>query len=184
MRAILLAAAMLCGTGLTAEAQPSKMNPAVAGVEAQPSEMHSAETDVEAQSAKMHPEGTGVEAITGAMRYADSPWLSHAMNDVGTNPTGWKRQWCAKSMNMWLQLSGKRGCGGNTAISCLHAGQKLPGPQVGALAVMAHHVGIVKEVNGRHVTLVSGNHSGRSGARSVGVGKYSAARVVAYVWPE
>jgi hypothetical protein len=184
MRASILAAAMLCGTGLTAEAQPSKMNPEAAIVEAQPSKMNPQASGVEEQPSKMHPEASGIEAITGAMRYADSPWLSHAMSDVGTNPTGWKRQWCAKSMNMWLQRSGKRGCGGNTAISCLHAGRKLPGPQIGALAVMNHHVGIVKEVSGNQVILVSGNHAGRSGARKVGVGKYSIGRVVAYVWPE
>jgi hypothetical protein len=118
------------------------------------------------------------------MRDVGSPWLDHAINDVGTNPTGWKRQWCAKSVNLWLQRSGKKGCGGNTAISCLNAGRKLAGPTIGALAVMKHHVGIVKEVHGSQVTLVSGNHSGRSGARSVGVGKYARGRVVAYVWPE
>jgi uncharacterized protein (TIGR02594 family) len=149
MRVTLLAAAMLCFMGLAASAQP------------------------------MTPDSSGLGAITGAMRYVDSPWLSHAMHDVGTNPTGWKRQWCAKSMNMWLQRSGMRGCGGNSAISCLQAGRKLSGPQVGALAVMAHHVGIVKEVGANSVTLVSGNHN-----RTVGVGKYPRGRVVAYVWPE
>jgi hypothetical protein len=154
MRAVLLAAAMLCGFGHSAGAEP------------------------------VGPEASGLQALSGAMRYAVSPWLGHAMRDVGTNPTGWKRQWCAKSINLWLQRSGKRGCGGNTAISCLHAGRKLSRPQVGSLAVMNHHVGIVKEVSGKSVTLVSGNHSGRGGARKVGVGKYARGRVVAYVWPE
>jgi uncharacterized protein (TIGR02594 family) len=130
-----------------------------------------------------------IAGLTGAMRdvqmYAGaSPWLAHALNDVGTNPTGWKRLWCAKSLNMWLEKSGKRGCGGNTAISCLHAGRKLSEPQVGAIAVMKHHVGIVKEVHGKHVTLVSGNNAGRSGNRKVGVSKYARGRVMAYVWPE
>lgn len=131
----------------------------------------------------------GIGGLTGAMRDVQmsagaSPWLLHALNDVGTNPTGWKRLWCAKSLNMWLEQSGKRGCGGNTAVSCLNAGRKLSGPQVGAIAVMKHHVGIVKEVHGAHVTLVSGNNSGRSGARKVGVSKYAKGRVMAYVWPE
>jgi uncharacterized protein (TIGR02594 family) len=117
--------------------------------------------------------------ITGFMRYANEPWLHRAMGDVGKNPTGWGRKWCARSVNLWLQQSGKHGCGGNTAISCLHAGRRLSGPQVGALAVMGHHVGIVKEVNGSSVTLVSGNQNHR-----VGVGRYSRSRVVAYVWPE
>jgi hypothetical protein len=140
------------------------------------------------QPSKMNPD-TGGGALTGALRdvqmYAGaSPWLQHALDDVGTNPTGWKRLWCAKSLNMWLERSGKRGCGGNTAVSCLNAGRKLAGPQVGAIAVMKHHVGIVKEVHGKHVTLVSGNNSGRAGARKVGVSKYARGRVMAYVWPE
>ncbi len=154
MRVTLLAAAILCGLGTAASAQPGM------------------------------PDRSAANALSGAMRNVGSPWLHHAISDVGTNPTGWKRQWCAKSLNMWLQQSGKKGCGGNTAISCLHAGRKLSAPQVGAIAVMQHHVGIVKEVSGSHVTLVSGNHSGRAGARSVGVGKYAKARVIAYVWPE
>jgi uncharacterized protein (TIGR02594 family) len=149
MRVTLLAATMLGSMGMATNAQP------------------------------VTPESSDLGAISGAMRYAGSPWLDHAVHDVGTNPTGWKRQWCAKSMNLWLERSGKRGCGGNTAISCLNAGRRLSGPQVGALAVMAHHVGIVKEVSGNSVTLVSGNHN-----RKVGVGKYPRGRVVAYVWPE
>jgi hypothetical protein len=180
MRVIFLAATLLCFTGMAASAQPSKMNPHpdATGVERL--------TEASPQPSKMtpNPEATGVEGLTGAMRDVGSPWLDHAMNDVGTNPTGWKRQWCAKSVNLWLQRSGKKGCGGNTAISCLSAGRKLAGPTIGALAVMKHHVGIVTEVHGSQVTLVSGNHSGRSGARKVGVGKYARGRVVGYVWPE
>ena len=124
-------------------------------------------------------ETSGIGAIGGAMGYATSPWLNHALRELGTNPTGWSRRWCAKSVNLWLQQSGKRGCGGNTAISCLKAGRRLSGPQVGALAVMTHHVGIVKAVNGNSLTLVSGNHN-----HKVGVGSYSRGRVVAYVWPD
>lgn len=180
MRVIFLAATILCLMEMAASAQPSKMNPSpdATGVEGP--------TGTSAEPSKMNksPDATGVEGLTGAMRDVGFPWLDHAINDVGTNPTGWKRQWCAKSVNLWLQRSGKKGCGGNTAISCLSAGRKLDGPTIGALAVMKHHVGIVKEVHGREVTLVSGNHSGRSGARSVGVGKYARGRVVAYVWPE
>jgi uncharacterized protein (TIGR02594 family) len=184
MRVTLLAAASLCAMGLPASAQPSKMNPEGSGLDTQLVNATPGAAGVDAQPSKMNPDPSGLASVSGAMRYAGSPWLDHAMHDVGTNPTGWKRQWCAKSMNLWLQRSGMRGCGGNTAISCLKAGRKLSGPQVGALAVMNHHVGIVKEVSGNSVILVSGNHSGRGGARSVGVGKYSAKRVVAYVWPE
>jgi len=177
MRVIFLAATMLCLMGMAASAQPSKMNPSSAATGAEGMAAN-------AQSSKMKPNPPGVEGLTGAMGDVGSPWLDHAMNDVGTNPTGWKRQWCARSVNLWLQRSGKKGCDGNTAISCLGAGRKLAGPTIGALAVMKHHVGIVKEVHSGQVTLVSGNHSGRSGARSVGIGKYARGRVVAYVWPE
>ena len=124
-------------------------------------------------------------SLSGAMRYASSPWLHHAMLDVGTNPTGWKRQWCARSLNMWLKRSGMKGCGSDAAISCLEAGRKLSEPQIGALAVMAHHVGIVKDIgNSGSVTLVSGNNAGRPGARKVGVSKYRRGRILAFIWPE
>jgi hypothetical protein len=178
MRVVSLAATLLCCMGMTASAQPSKMNPHsdAIGVERL--------AEASPQPSKMNPNPSGVEGLTGAMRDVESPWLDHAMDDVGTNPTGWKRQWCAKSVNLWLQRSGKKGCGGNTAISCLSAGRKLAEPTIGALAVMKHHVGIVTEVHDSQVTLVSGNHSGRSGARKVGVGKYARGRVVGYVWPE
>jgi hypothetical protein len=178
MRVIFLAATLLCLMGMAASAQPSKMNPHpdATGVERL--------TQASPQPSKMNQNPSGVEGLTGALRDVGSPWLEHAMDDVGTNPTGWKRQWCAKSVNLWLQRSGKKGCAGNTAISCLSAGRKLAGPTIGALAVMKHHVGIVTEVHGSQVTLVSGNHSGRSGARKVGVGKYARGRVVGYVWPE
>ncbi|HEU0017855.1 MAG TPA: hypothetical protein VFQ31_05800 [Methyloceanibacter sp.] len=164
-----------------ADIKPAKVKPQRSSIEQL--------KDANAKLTSLDGDSPGIAGLTGAMRDVQmsagaSPWLLHALNDVGTNPTGWKRLWCAKSLNMWLEQSGKRGCGGNTAISCLNAGRKLSGPQVGAIAVMKHHVGIVKEVHGAHVTLVSGNNSGRSGARKVGVSKYAKGRVMAYVWPE
>jgi hypothetical protein len=153
--------------------QPRKMHPELSPV--------LPVLSISLQPSKMNP---GVAGLTGAMRYADSPWLDHAIDDLGTNPTGWKRLWCARSLNLWLQQSGKRGCGGDSAISCLEAGRRLPGPQVGAIAVLKHHVGIVKEIQDRHVVLVSGNNRGRPGARTVGISKYARASVVGYVWPE
>jgi hypothetical protein len=154
MRVVPLAAAICCGFGLAAKAEPASQD------------------------------ASALQAISGAMRYARSPWLHHAILDIGTNPTGWKRQWCARSLNLWLQQSGKKGCGGDAAISCLTAGRKLSEPEIGALAVMAHHVGIVKEVEGSSVTLVSGNNAGKPGARKVGVSKYKRGRIIAYVWPD
>jgi hypothetical protein len=163
-----------------AKIRPMKMKPQPSPIE----RISSANAEVTVIDGGENSDSGGTKVLTGAMRDVGSPWLDHALNDVGTNPTGWKRLWCAKSLNMWLERSGKRGCGGNTAVSCLNAGRKLAGPQVGAIAVMKHHVGIVKEVHGKHVTLVSGNNSGRAGARKVGVSKYARGRVMAYVWPE
>lgn len=154
MRAILAASAILCAAGQAAASE---------------------QTD---------PASPALASISGALRYASSPWLHHAMLDVGTNPTDWKRLWCAKSVNLWLQRSGKKGCAGDSAISCLSAGRKLSEPQIGALAVMAHHVGIVKEVDGDAVTVVSGNNKGKPGARKVGVSKYGKRRILAFIWPE
>jgi hypothetical protein len=96
MRAFFLAATILCFTGLAASAQPSKMNPNpdATGVEGP--------AGTSAEPSKMTPNPSGVEGLTGAMRDVGSPWLDHAINDVGTNPTGWKRQWCAKSVSLWL----------------------------------------------------------------------------------
>ena len=134
------------------------------------------------QPSKMDP--AAALGLTGAMRYIESPWLDHAINDLGTNPTGWKRVWCARSMTMWLKMSGKRGCPTDAAISCLDAGERLPEPKVGAIAVLKHHVGIVKEIHDRHVVLVSGNNRGKPGARKVGISRFARASIVGYVWPE
>jgi hypothetical protein len=134
------------------------------------------------QASKMNP--AAALGLTGVMRYTDSPWLDHAINDLGTNPTGWKRVWCARSMTMWLQRSGKRGCPTDAAISCLAAGERLEAPKVGAIAVLKNHVGIVKEIQDRHVVLVSGNNRGKPGARKVGISKFARATIVGYVWPE
>jgi hypothetical protein len=134
------------------------------------------------QASKMDP--AAALGLTGAMRYIESPWLDHAINDLGTNPTGWKRVWCARSMTMWLQKSGKRGCPTDAAISCLEAGERLEEPKIGAIAVLKHHVGIVKEIHDRHVVLVSGNNRGKPGARKVGISRFARATIVGYVWPE
>jgi hypothetical protein len=48
---------------------------------------------------------------------------------------------------------------------------------------MNGHVGVVKEVKGRRVILVSGNHAGKSGNRRVGVGSYSMSRFIAFREP-
>ncbi|MEG6510085.1 hypothetical protein V6C03_14030 [Methyloligella sp. 2.7D] len=117
--------------------------------------------------------------VHGFMRGAGTPWLKAAMKDVGTNPTGWSHQWCGRYMREVMPNA----ISSNRAIDWKHYGKALKGPKVGAVAVMPHHVGIVTSYDGSSVTLVSGNHSGSSGNRKVGVGRYSRSRIVAYRWP-
>ena len=46
------------------------------------------------------------------------------------------------------------------------------------------NVGVVKEVKGHRVILVSGNHSGKSGNRKVGIGSYPMSRFIAFREPQ
>lgn len=102
---------------------------------------------------------------------------------IGGNPTGRSRLWCARFMNMVLQRSGYSGTGSDMASSFARYGQRISGPQVGAIAVMSRrgggHVGIVSgiDANGNPI-VISGNHGHRV-AESV----YSRGRVYAYVIP-
>lgn len=135
-------------------------------------------------AADFHSSGgaAGVHGFMSSVR-GNAPWLRRAMHDIGRNPTGWSHEWCARQMNMWLRETGRQGSGSNAAISFARYGKGLPGPRVGAIAVLPHHVGIVKSYNASTVTLVSGNHGGRSGHRTVGIGHYPRSRIVAYRWP-
>lgn len=116
-------------------------------------------------------------ALSGA--FASPPWLSRAMSDVGTNPTGWSHKWCGKALAMWV--------GGGPNLSTAWASIGLPtSARPGAIAVMNGHVGIVTSAgcDARSCEIVSGNHSGRSGARTVGIGRYSISRIIAFRWPQ
>jgi uncharacterized protein (TIGR02594 family) len=116
--------------------------------------------------------GGGSDIVATARRY------------IGGNPTGRSSLWCARFMNMVLQRSGHRGTGSDMASSFAHYGQRISGPQVGAIAVMSRgrrggHVGVVSGIDPRgNPIVVSGNH-GRRVAESV----YSRGRVYAYVMP-
>lgn len=109
-----------------------------------------------------------------------TPWLRAAMADVGTNPTGWSHKWCGRYMRTVMPDP----IASDRAIDWRHYG-KPSQLKPGAVVVMPHHVGIVGPegcANGR-CQVVSGNHSGRSGARTVGVGYYATSRFVAVRWP-
>ena len=85
-------------------------------------------------------------------------------------------------MDMVLKRTGHSG-GGNLASAYAHYGQRVSGPQVGAIAVMGRrgggHVGVVSGVdpNGNPI-IVSGNHN-----HTVAESVYPAGRISAYVLP-
>src|SRR3954471_2003382 len=79
-----------------------------------------------------------------------------AMEHFGGNPTGWSHNWCGRFFAMTLEAAGHRG-GGNLAAG--YADYGLPTKaQVGAIAVMPHHVGLITAVGPGYVMLLSGNH--------------------------
>jgi uncharacterized protein (TIGR02594 family) len=100
------------------------------------------------------------------------------------NPTARGRLWCAAFMNLVLKRTGHQGTGSDMARSFSSYGQRLSGPQVGAIAVMSRgrrggHVGVVSGIDAKgNPIIVSGNHGNRV-AESV----YSRGRVYAYVMP-
>jgi uncharacterized protein (TIGR02594 family) len=114
--------------------------------------------------------GSRVASLIAAMRA-----------DLGGNPTGWRRVWCARYLNMKLRELGLRGTGSNAAKSFL----KFPrtSPHIGAIVVLGRrgggHVGVAVAFDRAHNPIViSGNHGHR-----VGIGAYSRHRVLAYVEP-
>ncbi len=108
------------------------------------------------------------------------------------NFTGFREAWCADALRAWLRQSGHSIAGtDHRAISFALYG-RATSPHVGALAVLRHHVGIVAGfvscASGRRtperapdkcrVVLLSGNHG-----RRVGLGAYSARRIIAFREP-
>jgi hypothetical protein len=104
-----------------------------------------------------------------------------AMRYDGNNPTGWSHNWCAHYLNMVLQEAGYPS-GGNLAREYASYGQPTFA-RVGAIAVMPHHVGVVGFVGDDYVILVSGNHGGNSGHRTVGLGHYDMSRITTFRMP-
>jgi uncharacterized protein (TIGR02594 family) len=100
------------------------------------------------------------------------------------NPTARGRLWCAAFMNLVLKRTGHQGSGSDMARSFSSYGQRLSGPQVGAIAVMSRgrrggHVGVVSGIDAKgNPIIVSGNHGNR-----VAESTYSKGRVYAYVMP-
>jgi uncharacterized protein (TIGR02594 family) len=125
----------------------------------------------------------GPENASPAGLGSSSNVVAEARRYLGGNPTGRSRLWCARFMNMVLERSGFKGTGSDMARSFAGYGQRVSGPQIGAIAVMARrgggHVGVVSgiDANGNPI-LVSGNHGNR-----VREAAYPRSRIYAYVVP-
>jgi uncharacterized protein (TIGR02594 family) len=118
-----------------------------------------------------------------AAGFGSSNVVAEARRFIGGNPTGRGSLWCARFMNMVLQHSGLHGTGSDMASSFAHYGQRVSGPQIGAIAVMGRrgggHVGVVSGIDASgNPIVVSGNHGHRV-AESV----YPRGRIYAYVMP-
>jgi uncharacterized protein (TIGR02594 family) len=128
--------------------------------------------------------GSVVQPQIQSAGFGSSGLVAEARRYIGGNPTGRGRLWCARFMNMVLERSGHHGSGSDMARSFANYGQRISGPQVGAIAVMSRgkrggHVGVVSGIDASgNPIVVSGNHGHRV-AESV----YPRGRIYAYVMP-
>jgi len=130
------------------------------------------------------PSSTASGGMAMSAGLGSSNIVAEARRYIGGNPTSRATLWCARFMNMVLQRSGYRGTGSDLARSFASYGQRVSGPQVGAIAVMGRrggggHVGIVSGIDaGGNPILVSGNNRNR-----VVEAPISRGRIYAYVIP-
>ena len=123
---------------------------------------------------------TAYAAASGAY----SPVVAEARRYLGTNPTKRRSLWCGAFMNLVLERSGHKRGPSDLAKSFASYGQRVSGPQVGALAVMSRgrsggHVGVVSGIDpSGNVIVVSGNHN-----NTVAESVYPRRRILAYVMP-
>jgi uncharacterized protein (TIGR02594 family) len=109
--------------------------------------------------------------------------VAEARRYIGGNPTGRGSLWCARFMNMVLEKSGHHGTGSDMASSFAHYGQRVSGPQIGAIAVMGRrgggHVGVVSGIDeAGNPIVVSGNNGNRVREAPIARG-----RIYTYVVP-
>jgi len=115
--------------------------------------------------------------------FGSSNIVDEARRYIGGNPTSRGSLWCARFMNMVLQHEGYRGTGSDLARSFASYGQRVSGPQVGAIAVMGRrgggHVGIISGIDAQgNPIMISGNNGNRVREAPV-----SRSRIYAYVMP-
>jgi uncharacterized protein (TIGR02594 family) len=123
----------------------------------------------------------GGAAMSGG--FGSSNVVAEARRYIGGNPTGRGSLWCARFMNLVLQHSGYHGTGSDLARSFASYGQRVSGPQIGAIAVMGRrgggHVGVVSGIDPQgNPIVVSGNNGNR-----VREAPISRGRIYAYVIP-
>jgi uncharacterized protein (TIGR02594 family) len=129
------------------------------------------------------PSNTAAGGMTASGGFGSSDVVTEARRYIGGNPTGRGSLWCARFMNMVLERSGHHGTGSDLARSFASYGQRVSGPQVGAIAVMGRggggHVGVVSGIDaGGNPIVVSGNNGNR-----VREAPISRGRIYAYVVP-
>ena len=127
--------------------------------------------------------GSAANAVAVSGGFGSSSLVSAARRYLGGNPTARRSLWCARFMNMVLEQTGHRGTGSDMASSFARYGQRISGPQVGAIAVMGRrgggHVGIITGVDARgNPIMISGNNGNRVREAPVSRG-----RIYAYVMP-
>jgi uncharacterized protein (TIGR02594 family) len=115
--------------------------------------------------------------------FGSSDVVAEARRYIGGNPTGRGSLWCARFMNLVLEHSGHHGTGSDMASSFASYGQRVSGPQIGAIAVMGRrgggHVGVVSGIDAAgNPIVVSGNN--RNQVREAPI---SRGRIYAYVMP-
>jgi uncharacterized protein (TIGR02594 family) len=126
-------------------------------------------------------EFSSAAAMSGGLGSSDL--VSEARRYLGGNPTGRGSLWCARFMNMVLERTGRRGTGSDMANSFAGYGQRVSGPQIGAIAVMGRrgggHVGIITGIDASgNPIMISGNNGNR-----VREAPISRGRIYAYVMP-
>jgi uncharacterized protein (TIGR02594 family) len=128
--------------------------------------------------------GAAPISMTTSGGFGSSSVVAEARRYIGGNPTGRGSLWCARFMNLVLQHSGYHGTGSDMASSFAHYGQRVSGPQVGAIAVMSRgrgggHVGIITGIDASgNPIMISGNNGNR-----VREAPISRGRIYAYVMP-
>ena len=137
-----------------------------------------------ASNATVTPTGGAMPSSFGSSGFGSSGIVAEARRYLGGNPTGRGSLWCARFMNLVLQHSGYHGTNSDMASSFAHYGQRVSGPQVGAIAVMSRgrgggHVGIITGIDASgNPIMISGNNGNR-----VREAPISRGRIYAYVMP-